>query len=125
MGKGVDTAEGLQVSKEPLEEDSLSKDGTAKKPHGPAYFLPLPQPRQKLTQGLDPSMPGPQLPCTGLSRSVGVGQVGSMLPLTHRLWLMPLVTCSMVDGVQLGGPWVTFTQSPAHLPPHLVLIHCN
>lgn len=45
MGKWVDTAEGLQVSKELLREASLSKGGTAKQPPGPACFLSSPQPR--------------------------------------------------------------------------------
>lgn len=76
MGKGVDTAEGLQVSKEPLEEDSLSKDGTAKNP-GPAYFLSLPQPRQKLTQGLDLIHARPPATLSRAVQSVGVGQWAS------------------------------------------------
>lgn len=121
----MDAVEGFQLRKGPLQEGSPSKDCTIKEPRGPTRFLSLLQPRQKSTQGLDLSMPRLQLPCIELSRS-GVGvSVIYLLPLTYRLWLIPLVTCSMADGVQLGGSWVSFTQSRAHLPQHLVLIHCN
>lgn len=119
------TAEGPQVSKEPLLEDCLSKDGTAKEPHGPACFLFFTPAQAEVDPGPRPLHARPPATLYRAVQKCGGGSVGSMLPWTHRLGLMPLVTCSPGDGVQLAGPWITCTQSPAPLPPHLVLIHCN
>lgn len=118
LGKRGRHTEVVQVRKGLFREGVRNKAGSAKESHG---SLSLPQPRQRLTQGLEPSMPGPSYPFQSCPEW-GEWSVGSLLPLPHRLWLMPLVTCSIADGGPAG-----WAQGPPHLCllPDLVLIFCS